>query len=446
MVLPRPVRRRPLRSAMACVAILMLPLLCGVAPAQMPTPYDPPDISCGIEACNSITLNVCGGGWGGAPAGFMVQWQTRADFDEHGWPAGKGNASSAPSFGWASFVGGRYALEEYECIPIQFGQNPFVEEGVTSGGNDGPLETGTNYVFRTYAYGDSMMSESDWSGTLNCHTEFGCLPYDPPDIGCAVEACNSITLDVCGGGWGGAPGGFMFQWQTRADFDLYGWPADTGTDSPAPSFAWASFTGGQYALAEYQCIQINFGENPFDEPGVVAGGATGPLPSGTDYVFRSYAYGDSMMSESPWSGTLNCHTDYDCPPASNLVNCTMPREYWMAGSPTNTAGNPCMWTVDEMMLGARMYTEIEMESILRAKSKKNGLIILAQEMIVAKLNIARGADGAVIADALFTATKLIADRTVPPIGDGYVSTKEVESLVYEIHQFNNGETGPGACK
>jgi hypothetical protein len=446
MVLPRPLRRSTSRFSVVVLAILVLPLMSSVAPAQMHTPYDPPDIGCGIEACNSITLTVCGGGWGGNPAGFVVQWQTRADFDQYGWPAGKGNESAAPSFGWASFVGGRYALGMRECIQIQFGQNPFVEEGVTSGGNTSPLEKGTNYVFRTYGYGDSMMSESGWSGTLNCHTEFGCMPYDPPDIGCAIEACNSITLNVCGGGWGGAPGGFMIQWQKRSDLDLYGWPADTGIVSSSPSFAWASFTGGQYALGQYQCIPINFGENPFDDEGVVAGGATGPLTSGTDYVFRSYAYGDSTMSESVWLGTLGCHTDYDCPPSPDRVNCTLPMAWWMAGSPTNPDGNPCVWTVQELGLGNTVYSDLELESILRAPKSKNGLVQLAQAVTIARMNIAKGADGSAVSDALFAANRMIGDQTVPPVGDGYIPYDEVESLVLELEQFNNGVTGPGACQ
>ena len=74
-----PIRpRRAFRLAIQSVLILALSLPAATAAsAQGPTPLDPPDIGCAVEACNSITLSVCGGGWGGAPAGSAPRRLTR---------------------------------------------------------------------------------------------------------------------------------------------------------------------------------------------------------------------------------------------------------------------------------------------------------------------------------------------------------------------------------
>jgi hypothetical protein len=440
-----PVRTRRVSSLVARLLVaLFIPFTLANAVSAQMQPLDPPDMMGGTEDCNSITLNLCGGGWMGAPSGFMVEWQTRADYLAHGWPAGTSTTSAAPSFCWASFTGGRYALGTYQCTPIQFGQNPFDEAGVTSNAGNVPLVGGTDYVFRTCAYATEHMAASAWSGTLNLHTEYDCHPLDPPDIACGVQACDSITLNLCGGGWMGAPWGFMVQWQKRSDYDQYGWPAGTGTTSSSPSFAWTSFTGGRYALAQYQCIPIQFGNNPFDEPGVASSAPDGPLEIGTDYVFRTYAYGTDSMAISAWSGTLACHTEYACAPAA--VNCTATDGYWCAWGPGNREGNAFAWPTSSLALGNRTYTSDELESILLASDDKE-LVSLAKQLIAAKLNVARGADPSEIVDVLPEADRAIGDLVVPPVGSGgRMRGFDTDAIIQRLLDFNTGQTGPGRCE
>jgi len=44
-----------------------------------------PGISCLSSTTSSITLQVCGTGTCGAPAGFSIHLKTKADYDANGW-------------------------------------------------------------------------------------------------------------------------------------------------------------------------------------------------------------------------------------------------------------------------------------------------------------------------------------------------------------------------
>ena len=67
--------------------------------------------------------------------------------------------------------------------------------------------------------------------------------------------------------------------------------------------------------------------------------------------------------------------------------------------------HPEAWPVTELQLGNVTYNQQELLSILRQPVRGNGLVLLAHQLIAAKLNIANGADGSCIhqtlADARF---------------------------------------------
>jgi len=58
-------------------------------------------------------------------------------------------------------------------------------------------------------------------------------------------------------------------------------------------------------------------------------------------------------------------------------------------------------------------------SILRQPVRGNGLVLLAYQLIAAKLNIANGADGSCIEQTLANADAFIGDLLVPPVGTGH---------------------------
>ena len=81
-----------------------------------------------------------------------------------------------------------------------------------------------------------------------------------------------------------------------------------------------------------------------------------------------------------------------------------------------------------MQLGNVTYTQEQLLAILHEPVRGNGLLILAHQLIAAKLNIAAGADPSCIQDAIAEADALIGDLVIPPVGDGYLRPPDVGGL------------------
>src|SRR5262249_38400441 len=71
-------------------------------------------------------------------------------------------------------------------------------------------------------------------------------------------------------------------------------------------------------------------------------------------------------------------------------------------------------------LGNRTYNRQELQSILGQAVHGNGLVQLAHQQIAAKLNIANGANGSCIEQALAAADALIGNLVIPPVGNGHL--------------------------
>mgnify|MGYP000256380566 CR=1 FL=1 len=237
-------------------------------------------------------------------------------------------------------------------------------------------------------------------------------PLDPPDLGCpATRGCYSLEIALCGGGWGGAPGGFTVQWQKSTDWAQFGWP-DNGAQA-SPSFCTADFEGPEWQLGQYECKTLVFGSGEAWPEGVTASCPNAPLDPNTEYVFRAYAHETPNMTPSPWGGTLRCSTEYDCPPAppgTGEEGCTYTQGYWKNHGPGSRQGNA--WPVDELPIGAVRYTDDQLMRILRQPVKGNGLVSLAHQLIAAKLNIANGASNESILETIMAADQLIGPLVV----------------------------------
>jgi len=141
-------------------------------------PYDVPEISCESAGLYSITLHVCGGATTGAPAGVSIQWTTRARYEELG---GVFPSSTDPDYCALSLSGqpsmqhpdkSRWGLLPGECEDIQIGDINFDETGVSGGECAmGPLECGTEYVFRIFAHAGRGMARSPFSDVIYCNTD-----------------------------------------------------------------------------------------------------------------------------------------------------------------------------------------------------------------------------------------------------------------------------------
>ncbi len=124
-------------------------------------------------------------------------------------------------------------------------------------------------------------------------------------------------------------------------------------------------------------------------------------------------------------------------PSGTPGACVRGQGYWK--------NHPDAWPVTELQLGNVTYTQEQLLAILHQPVRGNGLLILAHQLIAAKLNIAAGANPSCIQDAIAEADALIGDLVVPPIGDGYLSPRDVGSLAGLLGQFNEGEMCAPAC-
>ncbi len=141
-----------------------------------PQKLDAPVLTCTGNATGaSIEIQVCAGN-SGAPAGFTVQWETKADFDANGW------SSENSSYCAASFSGvpgcSQYNLGSNACITVNIGELSG-ECGVSGGCGD--LLCGTEYVFRAFAHNvPGGSNKSDFSITL----------YSCPTLECGGGGCT----------------------------------------------------------------------------------------------------------------------------------------------------------------------------------------------------------------------------------------------------------------
>jgi hypothetical protein len=125
---------------------------------------------------------------------------------------------------------------------------------------------------------------------------------------------------------------------------------------------------------------------------------------------------------------------------------------------TATVGNKCpltqgywkshaeAWPVSSLSLGTVIYTQAELLAILNSSVKGDASLILAYQLIAAKLNIANGSNPCPIQSTIAAADALIAGRTIPITpkispskGDG----PQMVSLAATLELYNSGVLTPG---
>jgi hypothetical protein len=100
--------------------------------------------------------------------------------------------------------------------------------------------------------------------------------------------------------------------------------------------------------------------------------------------------------------------------------------------------------VNDLTLGTVNYTEAQLLQILNQPAQGNGLVIVAHQLIAAKLNIANGADPTDAAQAIADADAMIG-LVIPPIGSGYLPSSQTSDLTETLTEYNEGTIGPGHC-
>ena len=139
--------------------------------------YDPLTVSCaGSTTQTSIALTITAGA-SGAPAGFSIQWITKAAFDANGgvWPAdstgyckasfsgvpyGSKNTQQAGSNSYNLPASGSVTVYIGDLLNDELNQQLGLSTTVC---DDGLLECGTQYVFRVFAHATSTKNRSAYT-------------------------------------------------------------------------------------------------------------------------------------------------------------------------------------------------------------------------------------------------------------------------------------------
>jgi len=260
---------------------------------------------------------------------------------------------------------------------------------------------------------------------------------DPESVPAVMQAsakASSARIIVMAGVTG-AQSGFTVDWVQKSVYDLTG-------DFPAagdPALHTSDFVGvpvwivqgtsGDFTLPPTKWQAIELGEL-FDESGIVTS-ATDELDASTDYVIRVKAKASAGYSESAPTAPMVVTT------SAHQQNCTFTQGYWK--------NHPNAWPGGTIKLGTVTYTQAQLLSIFNQPAGGNGLIILAHQLIAAKLNILNGADGSSVASTIAAADAQIGSLVVPPVGNGYLTPASVNANATTLDNFNNGLIGPGHC-
>lgn len=129
------------------------------------------------------------------------------------------------------------------------------------------------------------------------------------------------------------------------------------------------------------------------------------------------------------------------------VGCTRTQGYW-GSSPAGGVRLVELVGVTGLSLGSTNYTATQLDDIFDTPAGGNGLIILAHQLISAKLNVLNGTDNSQVNDDISTADTLINGLVVPPVGsDNPVNPLRAQmiSTAGILDDYNNGELNVPHC-
>ena len=147
-----------------------------------------------------------------------------------------------------------------------------------------------------------------------------------------------------------------------------------------------------------------------------------------------------LQVENGTLATFLLTVEFPSPSPSPVPVCTRTQGYWKT--------HPDLWPVDHLILGLEDYSRDELLAVLDAPSVEDASLILANQQIAAKLNLAAGADGSEIestvssTDSWLTGFSGRLPYAVPPSSE---SGQQAVALADVLAQYNEGVIGPGSC-
>ncbi len=112
--------------------------------------------------------------------------------------------------------------------------------------------------------------------------------------------------------------------------------------------------------------------------------------------------------------------------------------------------HPDVWTVDSLILGNEIYTQAELLGLLNEPTMGDASLILAQQLISARLNVANGAGNSTIAATIAAANTWLANyagRLPYDVSPSLPEGQQAVALANTLEQYNDGGLlgGPPDC-
>ncbi|MDZ4698380.1 MAG: T9SS type A sorting domain-containing protein [Rhodothermales bacterium] len=188
---------------------------------------------------------------------------------------------------------------------------------------------------------------------------------------------------------------------------------------------------------EYQNVEL------FDAEGVLIGVFTTPMTGNngvavvrTDSGAEGTGTAGVVRIAMAHQGSGGLDNIVFTPPAPVDNGCTCALRYWKK--------NPAEWPIRQITLGGVTYGKRTMLDMMVKNPRGDKSILLAEQLIAAHLNVAKGADGSSVAHAIAMADQwLIAHGG---IGNNQRKWDHGEWIKEALESFNTGATGPGACQ
>lgn len=161
--------------------------------------------------------------------------------------------------------------------------------------------------------------------------------------------------------------------------------------------------------------------------------ATVPLTAGAHVVDLYFAERHTVQSGFSFEFTTE-------------VDCYAPGEEPCPHSQGYGKNHADAWPVGELVLGAETYDAAALLALLRTPVRGDASLILAHQLIAAKLNVAGGAQSAPVADAVADADALLAAqaRRLPhAVAPSSSEGQAMVSLAETLDEFNNGRLTDG---
>jgi hypothetical protein len=118
-------------------------------------------------------------------------------------------------------------------------------------------------------------------------------------------------------------------------------------------------------------------------------------------TFNGTSYVTSMFSGEANQHEGSAIVDCTVPPPTN--RCPLTQGYWK--------NHADAWPVTSLTLGSETYTQAELLTLLRTPVRGDASLILAHQLIAAKLNIANGSDPAPVSATIADADSLLSGFT-----------------------------------